>query len=125
MCAFSALSIGLNKLPLLLGATLLPVADVFSSDLETSFSCPNESEPADEGDPSVIPGQSDSREEGWGLLSLTWHALSGVQPLVVMVPKIENCYRSRISRHFGVKKLFENSPLVFLSSGSHLPVPAR
>uniref|UniRef100_H2UG46 Guanylate kinase n=1 Tax=Takifugu rubripes TaxID=31033 RepID=H2UG46_TAKRU len=29
---------GLNKLPMLLGATLLPVADVFSSDLETSFS---------------------------------------------------------------------------------------
>lgn len=58
-CAFFALSIGLNKLPLLLGATLLPVADVFSSDLETSFSCPNESEPTDEGDLSVIPGQSD------------------------------------------------------------------
>ncbi|XP_061538951.1 guanylate kinase 1b isoform X1 [Phycodurus eques] len=36
---------GLNTLPLLLGATLLPVADVFSSeDLDTSFSCPNESE---------------------------------------------------------------------------------
>lgn len=46
-------SIGLNKLPILLGATLLPVADVFSSeDLEmsTSFSCPNESETADKGD---------------------------------------------------------------------------
>ncbi|TNM88047.1 guanylate kinase 1b isoform X1 [Takifugu rubripes] len=39
---------GLNKLPMLLGATLLPVADVFSSDLETSFSCPNDSEPTDE-----------------------------------------------------------------------------
>ncbi|KAM4739607.1 guanylate kinase 1b isoform 2-T2 [Anableps anableps] len=35
----------LNKLPMLLGATLLPVADVFSS--ETSFSCPNDSEPTD------------------------------------------------------------------------------
>ncbi|XP_061594310.1 guanylate kinase 1b isoform X1 [Cololabis saira] len=37
---------GLNKLPqLLLGAALLPVADVFSSeDIETSFSGPNESE---------------------------------------------------------------------------------
>ncbi|XP_061635166.1 guanylate kinase 1b isoform X1 [Phyllopteryx taeniolatus] len=36
---------GLNTLPLLLGATLLPVADAFSSeDLDTSFSCPNESE---------------------------------------------------------------------------------
>nr|XP_057930420.1 guanylate kinase 1b isoform X1 [Doryrhamphus excisus] len=36
---------GLNTLPLLLGATLLPVADVFSSeDLENSLSCPNESE---------------------------------------------------------------------------------
>ncbi|XP_035804057.1 guanylate kinase 1b isoform X2 [Amphiprion ocellaris] len=42
---------GLNKLPMLLGATLLPVADVLSSeDLEmsSSFSCPNESEPTDE-----------------------------------------------------------------------------
>lgn len=58
-CAFFAFSIGLNKLPMLLGATLLPVADVFSSDLETSFSCPNDSEPTDEGDLSVIPGQSD------------------------------------------------------------------
>ncbi|XP_049443307.1 guanylate kinase 1b isoform X1 [Epinephelus fuscoguttatus] len=41
---------GLNKLPMLLGATLLPVADVFSSeDLEksSSFSCPNESETTD------------------------------------------------------------------------------
>lgn len=49
----SFFSIGLNKLPFLLGATLLPVADVFSSeDLEmsTSFSCPNESETADKGD---------------------------------------------------------------------------
>uniref|UniRef100_A0A3Q2QD88 Guanylate kinase 1b n=1 Tax=Fundulus heteroclitus TaxID=8078 RepID=A0A3Q2QD88_FUNHE len=36
---------GLNNLPMLLGATLLPVADVFSS--ETSFSCPNESEPTE------------------------------------------------------------------------------
>ncbi|KAM8887626.1 guanylate kinase 1b isoform 1-T1 [Synchiropus picturatus] len=37
---------GLNKLPLLLGATLLPVADVFSSeDLETSIS--NQSETTD------------------------------------------------------------------------------
>ncbi|XP_054875762.1 guanylate kinase 1b isoform X1 [Poeciliopsis prolifica] len=36
---------GLNKLPMLLGATLLPVADVFSS--ESSFSCPNESEHKD------------------------------------------------------------------------------
>ncbi|XP_004067765.1 guanylate kinase-like isoform X1 [Oryzias latipes] len=39
---------GLNKLPMLLGATLLPVAAIFSSDdLETSFSCPNESETTD------------------------------------------------------------------------------
>lgn len=39
---------GLNKLPMLLGATLLPVADVLSSEeLETSFSCPNESETTD------------------------------------------------------------------------------
>ncbi|XP_017262566.1 guanylate kinase 1b isoform X1 [Kryptolebias marmoratus] len=41
---------GLNKLPMLLGATLLPVADVLSSeDLEmsTPFSCPNESETTD------------------------------------------------------------------------------
>ncbi|XP_033821751.2 guanylate kinase 1b isoform X1 [Periophthalmus magnuspinnatus] len=39
---------GLNKLPMLLGATLLPVADVFSSEeLENSFSCPNESETTD------------------------------------------------------------------------------
>ncbi|XP_047231077.1 guanylate kinase 1b isoform X3 [Girardinichthys multiradiatus] len=36
---------GLNKLPMLLGATLLPVADVFSS--ETLFLCPNKSEPTD------------------------------------------------------------------------------
>ncbi|XP_077439777.1 guanylate kinase 1b isoform X1 [Vanacampus margaritifer] len=36
---------GLNSLPMLLGATLLPVADAFSSeDLDKSFSCPNESE---------------------------------------------------------------------------------
>ncbi|XP_037104803.1 guanylate kinase 1b isoform X1 [Syngnathus acus] len=36
---------GLNALPMLLGATLLPVADVFSSeDLDTSFLCPNESD---------------------------------------------------------------------------------
>ncbi|KAM7012427.1 guanylate kinase 1b isoform 1-T1 [Tautogolabrus adspersus] len=41
---------GLNSLPLLLGATLLPVADVFSSeDLEMTspFSCPNESKTPD------------------------------------------------------------------------------
>nr|XP_020468602.1 guanylate kinase [Monopterus albus] len=41
---------GLNKLPMLLGATLLPVADILSSeDLEmsASFSCPNESETTD------------------------------------------------------------------------------
>ncbi|XP_058494920.1 guanylate kinase 1b isoform X1 [Solea solea] len=40
---------GLNRLPMLLGATLLPVADVFSSDLKmsTSVSCPNESETAE------------------------------------------------------------------------------
>lgn len=45
---FYSFSIGLNKLPMLLGATLLPVADVFSSEeLETSFSCPNESETTD------------------------------------------------------------------------------
>ncbi|XP_028300646.1 guanylate kinase 1b isoform X1 [Gouania willdenowi] len=42
---------GLNSLPMLLGATLLPVADIFSSedlDLSTSVSYPNESEPTDE-----------------------------------------------------------------------------
>uniref|UniRef100_A0A3Q2QD79 Guanylate kinase 1b n=1 Tax=Fundulus heteroclitus TaxID=8078 RepID=A0A3Q2QD79_FUNHE len=39
------LALRLNNLPMLLGATLLPVADVFSS--ETSFSCPNESEPTE------------------------------------------------------------------------------
>ncbi|KAM4628568.1 guanylate kinase 1b [Polymixia lowei] len=41
---------GLNKLPMLLGAMLLPVADVLSSediDMSTSFSCPNESETTD------------------------------------------------------------------------------
>ncbi|XP_029906351.1 guanylate kinase 1b isoform X1 [Myripristis murdjan] len=41
---------GLNKLPMLLGATLLPVADVLSSeeiDMSTSFSCPIESETTD------------------------------------------------------------------------------
>ncbi|XP_030289030.1 guanylate kinase 1b isoform X1 [Sparus aurata] len=41
---------GLNSLPMLLGATLLPVADVFSSedlDMSTSFSGPNESETTD------------------------------------------------------------------------------
>ncbi|XP_072294905.1 guanylate kinase 1b isoform X1 [Eucyclogobius newberryi] len=39
---------GLNNLPMLLGATLLPVAAVISSDeLEHSFSCPNESETSD------------------------------------------------------------------------------
>lgn len=44
---------------MLLGATLLPVADVFSSeDLETSFSCQNESETTDEGDLSVITNHS-------------------------------------------------------------------
>lgn len=44
---------------MLLGATLLPVAAVFSSeDLENSFSCPNESETTDEGDLSVITKQS-------------------------------------------------------------------
>ncbi|XP_069378104.1 guanylate kinase 1b isoform X1 [Paralichthys olivaceus] len=38
---------GLNKLPMLLGAMLLPVADIFSSEdieMSTSFSSPNESE---------------------------------------------------------------------------------
>lgn len=62
---------------MLLGATLLPVADVLSSeDLEksTSFSCPNESETTDEGDLSVIP---DLKAEGWGLLSSSWHDLNG------------------------------------------------
>ncbi|XP_005746836.1 guanylate kinase 1b isoform X1 [Pundamilia nyererei] len=40
---------GLNKLPMLLGATLLPVAAVLSSeDIEMSASCPNESETTDE-----------------------------------------------------------------------------
>lgn len=44
---------------MLLGATLLPVADVLSSeDLDTSFSCPNDSEPTDKGDLSVIPNYS-------------------------------------------------------------------
>ncbi|XP_030583427.1 guanylate kinase 1b isoform X1 [Archocentrus centrarchus] len=42
---------GLNKLPMLLGATLLPVADILSSEdieMSTSLSCPNESETTDE-----------------------------------------------------------------------------
>ncbi|XP_061739072.1 guanylate kinase 1b isoform X1 [Nerophis ophidion] len=40
---------GLNTLPLLLGATLLPVADVFSpEDLESSLSCPEQSPRAHE-----------------------------------------------------------------------------
>lgn len=46
---------------MLLGATLLPVADVFSSedlDLSTSFSGPNESETTDKGDLSVISDHS-------------------------------------------------------------------
>ncbi|XP_068563478.1 guanylate kinase 1b [Cebidichthys violaceus] len=41
---------GLNKLPMLLGATLLPVAAVFSVkgiEMSTSISCPNESEITD------------------------------------------------------------------------------
>ncbi|XP_034088777.1 guanylate kinase 1b isoform X1 [Gymnodraco acuticeps] len=39
---------GLNCLPMLLGAILFPVADVYSSeDLESSFSCPNKSETTD------------------------------------------------------------------------------
>ncbi|KAI9520478.1 guanylate kinase [Dissostichus eleginoides] len=39
---------GLNSLPMLLGATLFAVADVYSSeDLESSFSCHNESETTD------------------------------------------------------------------------------
>ncbi|KAM3876174.1 guanylate kinase-like [Diretmus argenteus] len=41
---------GLNKLPMLLGATLLPVADILPSEdihMSTSFSCPNESETTD------------------------------------------------------------------------------
>ncbi|KAL3047836.1 hypothetical protein OYC64_021911 [Pagothenia borchgrevinki] len=39
---------GLNSLPMLLGATLFAVADVYSSeDLESSFSCPDESETTD------------------------------------------------------------------------------
>ena len=46
---------------MLLGATLLPVADVLSSEdleLSTSFSCPNDSETTDKGDLSVIPDHS-------------------------------------------------------------------
>ncbi|XP_069006657.1 guanylate kinase 1b [Embiotoca jacksoni] len=42
---------GLNKLPFLLGAALLPVAAILSSedlDMSASFSCPNESETTDE-----------------------------------------------------------------------------
>ena len=63
---------------MLLGATLLPVADVFSSeDLETSFSCPNESETTDKGDLTVIPDHSFTAE-GWGLLSSSWHAVIGL-----------------------------------------------
>ncbi|XP_054459394.1 guanylate kinase 1b [Anoplopoma fimbria] len=41
---------GLNKLPMLLGASLLPIAAVFSSEdikKSTSFPCPNESETTD------------------------------------------------------------------------------
>lgn len=60
---------------MLLGATLLPVADIFSS--ESSFSCPNESETTDEGDPSVILDHSYLTAEGWGLLSSSWHAVIG------------------------------------------------
>lgn len=43
---------------MLLGATLLPVAAVLSSEdieMSASFPCPNESETTDEGDLSVIP----------------------------------------------------------------------
>lgn len=44
---------------MLLGATLLPVAAVLSSeDIEMSASCPNESETTDEGDLSMIPDHS-------------------------------------------------------------------
>lgn len=52
---------------MLLGATLLPVADIFSSeDLETSFSCPNESETTDKGDLTVIPNHSLLRQRDGG-----------------------------------------------------------
>lgn len=57
---------------MLLGATLLPVADVFSSeDLEmsTSFSCPNESETTEtthKGDLSVIPDHSFLKQRDGG-----------------------------------------------------------
>lgn len=46
---------------MLLGATLLPVAAVLSSEdveMSASFSCPNESETTDGGDLSVIPDHS-------------------------------------------------------------------
>lgn len=59
--------VGLNSLPMLLGATLLPVADVFSSEeieMSTSFSCPNESETTESGDLSVIHVDGVSKVEG-------------------------------------------------------------
>lgn len=67
---------------MLLGATLLPVADILSSeDLELSatFSCPNESEPTDKGDLSVIPEPSFFKDGGYfhlpGTPSLDLHGL--------------------------------------------------
>lgn len=67
---------------MLLGATLLPVADILSSEdleLSASFSCPNESETTDKGDLSVIPDHSFMKDGGYfhhpGTLSLDLHAL--------------------------------------------------
>ncbi|CAK6958061.1 guanylate kinase 1b isoform X1 [Scomber scombrus] len=58
---------GLNILPMLLGATLLPVADVFSSedlDLSTSFSCPNESETTETTDKDYHYTTKEAMQEG-------------------------------------------------------------
>lgn len=69
---------------MLLGATLLPVADVFSS--ETSFSCPNESEHKDKGDLYHCDSSSQLvKIEGWGLLSSPWHAVIGFIRESVMI----------------------------------------
>lgn len=73
---------------MLLGATLLPVAAVLSSeDIEMSASCPNESGTTDEGDLSVIPDQCIFTADGWGLLSSSWHVVIG---LIGTGQKIEN-----------------------------------
>lgn len=101
---------------MLLGATLLPVAAVLSSEdieMSASFSCPNESEPTDEGDLSVIPHHSVFfTADGWGLLSSSWHVIIG---LIGTGQKIENNVNiyiflkskmtsgRRDSLHFGVK----------------------